>query len=213
MAHFLTHDLNGILSAYGYLAVLGFVLVETSGIPVPGETMLILASAFAGTTHKLSIELVILAGIGGAIIGDNIGYWVGRTGGYRLLRRYGHLIHVDESTLKIGLYLFKRYGSGIVFFARWIPVLRMWGALLAGAHQFDWKRFLIFNAAGGVAWATFYGVLAYYFGDLLRRTESTVTYGALALAAAIVAGFIYVERRNRERWKAEAERAFPGPLR
>lgn len=213
VAHFLNHDLNGLLTAYGYFAVLGFVLIETSGIPVPGETMLILAGAFAGTTHKLSIELVILAGIGGAILGDNIGYWAGRTGGYRLLRRYGHLIHVDESTLKIGVYLFKRYGSGIVFFARWIPVLRMWGALLAGAYQFDWNRFLIYNAAGGIVWATFYGMLAYFFGGLLRRSEGPMTYGALGLAAAIIAGFFFLERRNHERWKAEAERAFPGRLR
>lgn len=213
VAHFLNHDLNGLLTAYGYFAVLGFVLIETSGIPVPGETMLILAGAFAGTTHKLSIELVILAGIGGAILGDNIGYWAGRTGGYRLLRRYGHLIHVDESTLKIGVYLFKRYGSGIVFFARWIPVLRMWGALLAGAYQFDWNRFLIYNAAGGIVWATFYGMLAYFFGGLLRRSEGPMTYGALGLAAAIIAGFFFLERHNHERWKAEAERAFPGPLR
>lgn len=213
MVHLFSHDLNGILTSYGYFAVLGFVLIETSGIPVPGETMLIVAGAFAGTTHHLSILLVIASAAGGAVIGDNIGYWVGRTGGYRLLRRYGHIIHVHESTLKMGLYLFKRYGSGIVFFARWIPVLRMWGALLAGAHQFEWKRFLIYNAAGGIAWAVFYGTLAYFFGDLLRRAESTITFAAIGLAVAIVAGFFIVERRNHDRWKAEAERAFPGPLR
>jgi membrane protein DedA with SNARE-associated domain len=213
VSHFLTHDLNGILSSYGYFAVFGFVLIETSGIPFPGETMLILASAFAGSTHKLSIYWIIAAAAVAAIIGDNIGYWIGRTGGYKFLRKYGHVIHVDESSMKIGLYLFKCYGSGIVFFARWIPLLRIWGALLAGAHQFEWKRFIVYNAAGGILWATFYGVIAYFFGDLLRQAEGAITYAGFGLAAIIIVGFWFVERRNREHWKQRAEAAFPGPLR
>lgn len=210
--HFLTYDLNGILTGYGYFAVFGFVLIETSGIPFPGETMLILASAFAGSTHKLSIYWIIAAAAVAAIIGDNIGYWIGRTGGYKLLRKYGHLIHVDESSLKIGAYLFKCYGSGIIFFARWIPLLRIWGAMLAGAHRFEWKKFIIYNAAGGILWATFYGVAAYFFGDLLRRAEGAITYAGFGLAAIIIIGFYVLERRNRAQWKSRAEAIFPGPL-
>lgn len=207
-----THELNALLSAYGYGAVLVFVLIETSGIPFPGETMLVLAGAFAGSTHKLSIYFVILAAIVGAIAGDNIGFWIGRTGGFKLLKRYGHIIHVHEADIKIGLYLFKKYGSGIVFLARWIPLLRMWGALLAGAMRFEWKRFLIYNAAGGILWATFYGVLAYFFGDLLKRVESTTLYAALGLAALLIVLFFVIERRKHEEWKQAAERAYPDPL-
>lgn len=207
-----THALDSILSTYGYFAVLVFVLIETSGIPFPGETMLVLAGAFAGSTHKLSIYWVIAAAIAGAIIGDNVGFWVGRWGGMRLLKKYGHVVHVQEADLKIGLYLFKRYGSVIVFLARWIPLLRMWGALLAGSMRFDWKRFLLFNALGGIAWATFYGVMAYFFGDLLRRVESTSFFGALGFAVFLIVLFFFIERRKHEEWKQKAQEAFPEPL-
>lgn len=207
-----THALDSILSTYGYLAVFVFVLIETSGVPFPGETMLVLAGAFAGSTHNLSIYFVVLAAIAGAVIGDNIGFWVGRWGGMRLLKRYGHIIHVGEDDLKIGLYLFKHYGSGIVFLARWIPLLRMWGALLAGSMRFDWKRFLLFNAAGGIAWATFYGTMAYFFGDLLRRVESTSFFAALGFAVCLIVLFFFIERRNHEEWKQKAQEAFPDPL-
>ncbi len=207
-----THALNGILSTYGYLAVLVFVLIETSGIPFPGETMLVLAGAFAGSTHKISIYWVISAAIAGAIIGDNIGFWIGRWGGMRLLKRYGHIIHVQEGDLKIGLYLFDRYGSSIVFLARWIPLLRMWGALLAGCMRFDWKRFLLFNALGGIGWAVFYGTMAYFFGDMLKRVEGRSFFAALGLAVCLVVFFFIIERRKHEAWKQKAQQAFPEPL-
>src|ERR1700739_540692 len=96
MIHLATSDLLHLLATYGYWAVLLFVAIESSGIPFPGETMLIFASIYAGTPHRLSIVLVIAAAAAGAIIGDNIGYWVGREGGYRLLRRFGRYIHLDE---------------------------------------------------------------------------------------------------------------------
>src|SRR5690348_18032755 len=130
----------------------------------------------------------------------------------RLLKKYGHVVHVQEADLKIGLYLFKRYGSVIVFLARWIPLLRMWGALLAGSMRFDWKRFLLFNALGGIAWATFYGVMAYFFGDLLRRVESTSFFGALGFAVFLIVLFFFIERRKHEEWKQKAQEAFPEPL-
>lgn len=212
MTHFLGHDLSSILAGYGYFAVLGFVLIETTGIPFPGETMLILASAFAGSTHRLSIYFVIAAAICGAVAGDNIGFWVGRTGGYKLLRRYGHVIHVNDDSLKIGLYLFKRHGGKIVFFARWIPLLRMWGALLAGTHRVPWKKFLVFNAAGAILWATFYGVIAYFFGHLLNRFQGVTTYAGFGLAAVIIIGFFVFERMNHHHWNERAQAAFPGPL-
>ncbi len=98
MFHFATSELTNFLMTYGYWAVLVFVAIESTGIPFPGETMLLVASIYAGTTHRLAIPLVIAAAAAGAILGDNLGYWVGREGGYRLLRRYGHYIHIDEPT-------------------------------------------------------------------------------------------------------------------
>ena len=127
-----------------------FVAIESTGIPFPGETMLLVASIYAGTTHKLSIPLIIAAAASGAILGDNLGFWVGREGGFRLLRRYGHIIHLDERKLKVGLYLFRKHGGKVVFFGRFIAVLRAWAAFLAGTNRMPWGSFLLYNALGGI---------------------------------------------------------------
>src|SRR5438876_10670108 len=115
MFHLATSELTHFLTAYGYWAVLIFVAIESSGIPFPGETMLLVAAIYAGTTHRLAIPLVIAAAALAAIVGDNLGYWVGRDGGYRLLRRYGHYLGLDERTAKLGQYLFRKHSSKEVF--------------------------------------------------------------------------------------------------
>src|SRR5438477_4103004 len=122
MFHFATSELTHFLSLYGYWAVLFFVAVESMGIPFPGETMLLVAAIYAGTTHRLAIPWVIAAAALGAILGDNLGYWVGREGGYRLLRRYGHYLGLDERKVKLGQYLFRKHGSKLVFFGRFIAL-------------------------------------------------------------------------------------------
>src|SRR6266436_2822832 len=129
MFHFATSQLSHLLATYGYWAVLVFVAIESTGIPFPGETMLLIAAIYAGTTHQLSIPLVILAAASGAIIGDNIGFWVGREGRYRLL---------DERKLKLGQYLFLKHGGKVVFFGRFVAVLRAWAAFLAGTNHMSW---------------------------------------------------------------------------
>src|ERR1700686_3435650 len=165
MFHFATSELTHFLTAYGYLAVLIFVAIESTGIPFPGETMLLVAAIYAGTTHRLAIELVIVAAACGAILGDNLGYWVGREGGYRLLRRYGRYVHLDERKVKLGQYLFRKHGGKVVFIGRFIAVLRAWAAFLAGTNRMPWVSFLIYNALGGIIWATLYGLGGYFFGD------------------------------------------------
>jgi len=135
MLHFATHDLTHLLNTYGYWAVLLFVAIESTGIPFPGETMLLVAAVYAGTTHHLAIPFVITAAAVGAILGDNLGFWVGREGGYRLLRRYGHVIRLDERKLKLGQYLFQKHGGKVVFFGRFVAVLRAWAAFLAGTNR------------------------------------------------------------------------------
>src|ERR671930_477574 len=112
--------LNNLLTNFGYLAVFALVGMESLGIPLPGETMLITAAIYAGATHNLSIAGVIGAAIAGAIIGDNIGYAAGYKGGLPLLRRYGKYIRLDERRLKLGRYLFTKYGGKVVFFGRFV---------------------------------------------------------------------------------------------
>src|SRR5258707_8034436 len=158
MIHLATSDLLRFLASYGDFAVLLFVAIESIGIPFPGETMLLAAAIFAGTTHRLSIPLVILAAESFAILGDNLGFWVGLEGGYRLLRRYGQYIRLEERRLKLGQYLFLKHGGKVVFFGRFVAVLRAWAAFLAGANRMRWPRFLLFNAPGGIGWATLYGL-------------------------------------------------------
>jgi membrane protein DedA with SNARE-associated domain len=133
-----------LLATYGYGAVFLCITIESTGIPFPGETMLLIAAIAAGTTHQLSIPLVIVAAASGAILGDNLGFWIGREGGYHLLRRYGRFVRLDERKLKLGQYLFLKHGGKVVFFGRFVTVLRAWAASLSGTNQMRWSRFLFF---------------------------------------------------------------------
>jgi membrane protein DedA with SNARE-associated domain len=212
MFHFATSTLTQLLATYGYLAVLLFVAIESTGIPFPGETMLLVAAIAAGTTHQLSIAWVIVAAASGAILGDNLGFWVGRDGGYRLLRRYGRYIHVEERRLKLGQYLFLKHGGKVVFFGRFVAVLRAWAAFLAGTNRMRWPRFLLFNAAGAIVWATLYGLGGYFLGDNIHRLVGPVGIVFLVLAVLLIIAGIVIVRRNEERLEDEAERALPGSL-
>jgi len=206
------HDVTGLLVTYGYWAVLVFVAVESMGIPFPGETMLLAAAIYAGTTHRLEILLVIVAAAAGAILGDNVGYLAGREGGYRLLRRYGRYIRLDERKLKLGQYLFQQHGGKVVFFGRFVAVLRIWAAFLAGTYRLSWRRFLVYNAAGGVVWATVFGLGGYLLGDNVHRLGGPLgVAGAAGALIAVGAGLVFL-RRNEHRLAEDAERALPGPL-
>ena len=212
MFHLATSTLTHLLATYGYLAVLLFVAIESTGIPFPGETMLLVAAIDAGTTHQLSIALVIVAAALGAILGDNLGFWVGREGGYRLLRRYGRYIRLEERRLKLGQYLFLKHGGKVVFFGRFVAVLRAWAAFLAGTNRMRWPRFLLFNAAGGIVWATLYGLGGYLLGDNIHRLVGPVGIAFLVLAVLLILAGIVIVRRNEQRLEDEAERDLPGPL-
>ncbi|HEY8678121.1 MAG TPA: DedA family protein [Candidatus Dormibacteraeota bacterium] len=212
MFHFVTNDLTHLLTTYGYLAVFLFVAIESIGIPFPGETMLVTAGVYAGTTHHLNIVIVIVAAAAGAIIGDNIGYGIGRAGGYRLLRRYGKYIRLEEPKLKLGQYLFRKHGAKVVFFGRFVSILRTFAAFLAGVNVMPWDRFLAFNAAGGVLWATIYGTAAYLLGGRIRTLSKPVDIVLAVIGIAAIAGIVVFLRFNERRLEQEAERAMPGPL-
>jgi membrane protein DedA with SNARE-associated domain len=212
MIQLATSDLVHFLATYGYWAVLLFVAIESTGIPFPGETMLLIAAIAAGTTHQLSILWVIVAAVSGAILGDNLGFWIGREGGFRLLRRYGRYIRLDERKLKLGLYLFRTHGGKVVFFGRFIAVLRAWAAFLAGTNRMRWPSFLLFNALGGAVWATVYGLGGYFLGDNIHRLAGPVGTITLILAGLIIlAGLVFVWRNERQ-LEEKAEQALPGPL-
>lgn len=212
MFHITASDLIHMLTTYGYWAVAVFVAIESTGIPFPGETMLLVAAIYAGTTHHLSIILVILAAAGGAIAGDNLGFWVGHEGGYRLLRRYGRFIHLDEHKLKLGQYLFLKHGGKVVFFGRFIAVLRAWAAFLAGTNRMRWPSFLLFNALGGIIWATLYGLGGYLLGNNVHRLAGPIGTSTLVLALLVIIVCIVLLRRNEQQLEEKAEEALPDPL-
>ena len=210
--HIATSELTHLLSVYGYWAVLVFVSIESIGIPFPGETMLLAAAIFAGTTHKLFIVFVIIAAAAGAILGDNVGFFIGREGGFRLLRRYGRYIRLNDRKLKLGQYLFKKHGGKVVFFGRFVAVLRALAAFLAGTNRMRWPRFLIFNALGGIVWATIYGLAGYFLGNNIQHLTGPVGIVTVVLALLIIIAFLIFLRRNEHRLEDEAEKEFPGPL-
>jgi membrane protein DedA with SNARE-associated domain len=207
-----TSFVDDLLGRFGYAAVFGFVAIESLGIPFPGETMLISAALYAGVTHQLSIGVIIVVAAAGAIIGDNIGFGLGHWGGYRILLRYGHYIRLHEGRVKLARYLFQQHGGKVVFFGRFVSVLRTYAAFLAGTARMRWPRFLVFNAAGGIVWATGYGAGAYIAGNQINKLSGPVDLALAGAAVVVVVTLILVLRRKEHDLTIRAEAALPGPL-
>jgi membrane protein DedA with SNARE-associated domain len=142
------HHLLPLVAAYGYAAVFGLLLIESIGIPVPGEGVLIAAALFAARTHRLDIVWVLAAGSLAAFLGSCIGYLLGRSAGVLLLTRYGGYVGLTEARLRLGRYLFLRHGAKLVFLGRFVAFLRAFEGILAGANLMGWRRFLVINALG-----------------------------------------------------------------
>jgi membrane-associated protein len=169
------------------------VATESSGVPVPGETALIAASVIA-SDGKVHIEFVIAIAAAAAMIGDNIGYAIGRTGGRRLLERPGFLEDYRRGIIRHGEPFFQRHGAKAVFLGRWVAGLRIAAAWLAGINHMPWKRFLFWNGLGAIAWSLSVGLLAYYLGHTAETIFSTVGIAGVALAALALAGFLMWRR-------------------
>ena len=192
-----------IVAQYGLYAVFLIVMLESAGVPLPGETALVLSSIYAGMSGELEIAHVILVASAGAIIGDNIGFMVGRRYGLPLVQRYGKTIGLDQKRLAFGQHMFARHGAKIVFFGRFVAVLRIFAALLAGVNRYSWRSFLFYNAAGGICWATLFGIGGYLFGDAMTRVAGPIGMIGLAFAVAgLVAGW-WVMRRQEEKYERE----------
>ena len=184
-------------SGLGYLLLAVLVGGESAGIPLPGETALIAAAVLA-SQGKLSLPLVVATAAAGAIVGDNLGYLLGRKGARRLLQRPGRLEERRRDLLRRGEKFFARHGGKTVFLGRWLPFLRITAAWLAGANRMPWPKFLAWNAAGGIAWAVSVGVFAYFVGEAAVAVVDTAGYVVLGVfAVALVAVLAWVLFRRR----------------
>ena len=194
------HSLQPTLNHYGYLAVAGLVLLEDFGVPVPGETVLILGAVYAGT-GRLSIVLVALLGFLAAVTGDNIGFAIGRFGGRRLVERYGRYILLTPERLDKATEFFERRGAGIIVVARFIEGLRQANGIIAGTTEMHWARFLAFNAVGAALWVGLWSSVGYFSGDHITSIYNTATrytvYFAIAFGVLVVAYIAYRVRRAR----------------
>ncbi len=207
--------LQPIILEYGLIAVFTIVMLESAGLPLPGETALVLASVYAGMTGHFDIPVVIAVAATAAIIGDNIGFVVGRQYGLPLVKRYGSMVGLDEKRLRFGQHMFAKHGAKIIFFGRFVAILRIFAALLAGVNRYSWKSFLFYNAAGGIVWATVFGLGGYVFGDAMQRVAGPVGAIGLAVAlAAVIVGWKFM-RRQEALFEAriEAEALAPVPVR
>jgi membrane protein DedA with SNARE-associated domain len=188
------------VAVLAYLVVGLVIGIESIGVPLPGETTLV-AAALLASQHHLRIEFVILAAATGAIIGDSIGYFVGRKAGRRLFERLGRRFHhFSEDRIARAEKYFHKYGVWTVFFGRFVALLRIFAGPMAGMLRMHYPRFLAANAAGGIAWSVTIGVVAYKVGDNADKIFGRVSLWAL-VGIAVVVVTLYVVHKVRTRRK------------
>jgi membrane protein DedA with SNARE-associated domain len=191
--------LHELIASYGLIMLFMVLMLEAIGVPLPGESALIATALYAGSTHEFSILSVVAIASSAAIIGDNIGYLIGRKFGFPLLERYGYLVKLTEPRLNIGRYLFLKHGGKIVFFGRFVAFLRTFAALLAGASRMHWSHFLLMNMLGGICWASVFGFGAYLLGAEFHRFAGPAGIVVLMVAVAgLVAGAMFLRRHEGE---------------
>jgi membrane protein DedA with SNARE-associated domain len=201
------HTLEPTLNHYGYLAVIGLVLIEDFGIPVPGETVLILAAVYAGS-GRLSIVLVALFGFLGALIGDNIGFAIGHFGGRPLVERYGRYIFITPERLNRATQFFERHGGKIIIVARFIEGLRQANGIIAGISGMHWAKFLVFNAIGAALWVIVWTSVGYFAGSNINTIYNEATrYSTYFAIAFVVLVLAYIVRRVMRVRRARASKA------
>jgi membrane protein DedA with SNARE-associated domain len=201
------HSLEPTLDHFGYLAVVGLVLIEDFGVPVPGETVLILAAVYAGT-GRLNVVLVGLLGFVGAILGDNIGFAIGHFGGRPLLERYGRYIFLTPERVDRATGFFDRHGGWIIIIARFIEGLRQANGIIAGISGIHWAKFLVFNAIGAALWVAVWTSVGYLSGSHINTIYNDATrystFVAIALGLLLLA---YIARRVVRARRARAPTA------
>ena len=199
MMHEIYARLGPYIAAYGSAFVFVLVMLETLGLPLPGETALISAAIYAGTTHRIDIFVLLASAAAGAVAGGAIGYWIGRSAGHRLLLRYGARVGLTERRLQAGAYLFAHHGGKIIFFGRFFAVLRAFAAVLAGANMMPWRRFLLVQIAACIMWSVIYGGTAFVFGKEIENLAGPVTAALIGLAVLIGVTAMYLVHRHSHR--------------
>jgi membrane protein DedA with SNARE-associated domain len=188
---------NGVVH-YGYWAVAVALLLENAGVPVPGETVLLLASFLAYSQHELSLSWIIVVATIAATLGDNLGFALGAYGGRPLLARYQAVFRIRDKTLARGESLFARFGAVTVFFARFVFGMRIIAGPMAGVLRMPWRKFLIFNFLGAMVWVTVISVVGYLFGQNWSLLEQFLKRFdvAVAIVAVLVVAFWWWRRRR-----------------
>lgn len=193
--------LRHAIVVYGYWAVGGALLVENAGIPVPGETILLLASFMAYSEHDLQLPWIMVVGTVAATIGDNLGFGFGYYGGRPLLARYQSLFRIQQSTLDRGERLFARYGAATIFFARFVFGMRIIAGPMAGVLRMSWKKFAVFNLLGAAVWVAVISSVGYFFGRHWEKLERGMKRFDVVVAVLVVliAVFLWWRGRGREK--------------
>jgi membrane protein DedA with SNARE-associated domain len=204
--------IHELIRNYGLWGVFVVLTLECMGVPLPGEALLISAAIYAGSLHEMTIGPLMAVGSAGAATGGMLGYAIGRLLGLRLLAHYGTYIKLDERRLKVGQYLFLLHGGKIVFFGRFVDVLRIFAGVLAGANRMRWPYFALMNAAGAIVWVLVIAGGAYLFGRQIARVAGVVSFLLLIGVVALMVGGIIFFRHHEKELEQRAEEAIPGPL-
>ena len=163
------HSLDSLFQQYGYAVIFLGVMLESTGLPLPGESLMIAAALYAASTHHLNIFILVALAATGAICGDQIGYFVGRWIGYRVLARWGRKVGLTDERLELGRFLFREYGGAVVFLGRLVRFARTFAALLAGANRMPWHTSCSGTPSEELGWTGLYGFGAYILGDAAKR--------------------------------------------
>jgi membrane protein DedA with SNARE-associated domain len=197
MGHSISHFVREFVADYGYWAVALMLLCENAGLPVPGETTLLLASFLAYSEHKLRLEWIILVAVCAATLGDNLGFALGLWGGRPLLERYQSFFRIPHRVIERGESLFARYGSATIFFARFVFGMRIIAGPLAGVLRMRWRAFAVFNFLGAVVWVSFIAGAGYLFGRHWRALVRTLTRFNIAVVVVVIAVALFIYWRQR----------------
>ncbi len=197
--------MSGLVHHYGLIALFLIVMLESGGVPLPGETALVGAGVFA-SQGELNIVAVVAVAAAAAIVGDNIGYWIGRTGGRRLLERWKFVSRWSERVLPWAEGFFERHGPKTIFIGRFFSILRVTAAWMAGVAHMPWWKFFGWNAAGGICWAALVGLVAYFLGQAAADAISRYgLIGGVALVALVVVALVAFHFWKKRLLRAEAE--------
>lgn len=208
----MTAFLLPLLHRYGLLALFAAIGLESMGVPLPGETALVVVTAYAAHAQVWSPMLIFAVAASAAVVGDNLGYLLGRWGGWPLVHRYGRYVRLYESRLKVARYVFARHGGPVVLLGRFVALLRTTSAFLAGVNHMPWRRFLVFNAVGGILWAGLWTAVAWTVGGRFDPQGGLLHWALLGLVVVGLVATTVVVRRRWDGLTAAAEAAYPAAL-